>query len=191
LKLTLGALAAAELAINRWLDKRAFAPLAGLVLKLQCQDRYLFVLPEEDGLHLKQDWQGRVDCCLSAPASAWFALLGAADKAARLQAPPFVLTGKPDVALQLLDILQSQPLDLAHELSRIIGPLPAALLESAAKHSRRFARQAHSSLEHSLVEYLSAETALLPHRAEVQARFAELEGLQQRLDALQQRVNRL
>ncbi|KXU38967.1 hypothetical protein AXE65_11020 [Ventosimonas gracilis] len=63
--------------------------------------------------------------------------LGTADKAARLQAPPFVLAGKPDMA-----------------------------------------------------EYLPAETALLPHQAEACAGFAEREGLQQRLDALQ-RVNRL
>jgi len=41
-----------------------------------------------------------------------------------------------------------------------------------------------------MAEYLPAETALLPHQAEACAGFAEREGLQQRLDALQ-RVNRL
>jgi len=184
-------LIAAQRALNRLIDKRSLAPLAGLVLHLQCQDWHLFVLPEEDGLHLMQHWQGRVDCQLSAPASAWFGLLSAADKAARLQAPPFVLQGRPDLALQLLDILQHQSFDFAHELSRLIGPLPAALLENTTKHSRQFAQQAQASFKHSLAEYLSTETALLPCRQEAQARLMELTDLQQRLTRLEQRISRL
>jgi len=182
---------AAQRALNRLIDKRSLAPLAGLVLHLQCQDWHLFVLPEENGLHLRQDWQGRVDCHLSAPASAWLGLLKASDKAACVQAPPFVLQGQADLALQLLEILQSQPLDLIYEFSRIAGPLPAALLESAAKHSRQFAQQAQASLEYSLAEYLHTESALLPSRTEAEARFAELADCQRRLEQLEQRINRL
>jgi len=182
---------AAQQTLNRLIDKRSLAPLSGLVLKLQCQDFHLFVLPEENGLHLKQDWQGRVDCQLSAPASAWFGLLSAADKAARLQEPPFALQGQADLALQLLDIVQSQPFDFAHELSRLIGPLPAALVENTIKHSRQFAQQAQVSFKHSLAEYLRTETALLPSRTEAESHFADLADAQQLLTQLEQRISRL
>jgi len=191
LKLPSAALAAAELAINRALDKRGLAPLGGSVLKLQSQDGCLFVLVEEGCLHLKADWQGRVDCCLTAPLPAWLALLRSSDKAACVQAEPFICEGNIDLPLQLLHILQSQPLNLAHELSERIGPLPAALLESAAKRTRQFAQYASENLQQSLAAYLSTETALLPSHQEAQARFAEIADLTQRLDALERRISRL
>jgi len=186
-----GVLAAAQLALNRLLDKRLFAPLAGLALKLQSPHGHLFVLPDENGLHLKQDWQGAVDCCLFAPAPAWLALLTADDKAARIQAPPFECQGKVDLPLQLLSIVQSQPLELAHELSRLAGPLPAALLENILRCSRRLNEQAHSRLQQAFSEYLTSETSLLPHRGEIGAFFPKLTELQQHLNTLEQRVNAL
>jgi len=191
LKPASGTLVAAELFLNRLLDKQRFASLAGLVLKLQSPHGHLFVLVDENGLHFKQDWQGAVDCCLSAPASGWRALLTASDKVACVQAPPFECQGKVDLPLQLLGIVQSQPLDFAHELSRLAGPLPAAFLESALQQVRQVFGQAHHSLQQALAEYLTTETSLLPHRGEADAFFARLAELRQRLSALEQRVNLL
>jgi len=178
-------LKAAELALNRLIDKRELAALAGLVLKLQCQELCLFVLLDESGIALKTNWPGRIDCHLSAPLSAWLGLLAASDKAAPLQAPPFVCEGKAELPLQLLHLLRG---DFAYPFSRLAGPLPAALLERTSQYSREFSEQLKSSLQHSLAEYLTAETALLPSRNQIEAAFAEIADLQQRLAVLEQRL---
>ena len=192
-----GALAAAELGLNRVLklDSTALprlAPLSGQVIAIHCSapSLTLFVLPSGDGLQLASHWES-AHCSLNAPAAQLLQLLLAQDKNSVLHHPEVKLSGDSAALLTLSQVLNDLELDWEYELSRWLGPLAAPLLAGHMRLRAHWLEQGAGQLKQHLADFLSEESAGLVGRREAHSQFDELDRLKLALDRLDARINRL
>lgn len=196
--LTQAVLAALERGLNPILAMdavvgRRLARLQGKVIAIDCAaPRFtLFILPAYDGLHFAAHHEAEVDCTLKAPASRLAQLALSQNKTAILHSTDVTLEGDSAALIELSDILQSLELDWEYELSRWLGPMPAALLGQFVRKGRGWTDQSHESLRQSLSDWLAEESRTLVGRREGDARFAEIDALRLTVDRLEARIDRL
>lgn len=184
------------------LDPTALARLAALsgrVLAVECTAPAMsvFVLADDEGLHLHSQWSGTADCTLRAPATRLWQLLSQAEKTAILHADDVQLDGNTAVLLDLSDVLQNLELDWEYSLSQWLGPIATQALSQALRRSHAWGQRSRHSLHLSLAEYITEESRHLVGNPEAQARFAEIDHsvlavdrLEARLEQLSQRLKR-
>ena len=178
------------------LDPVALPRLAGLtgrVIAVQTRQPALrlYILPAGDGLHFAAHHEGDIDCTLSASATRLAELALARDKQRVLHQPDVRLEGDSTLLIELSDILQKLELDWQHEVSRWLGPLPAALLGDLARRGQALGEQSRDSLQLTLSNWLNEESRQLVGRLEGEARFAEIDALRLDVDRLDARLARL
>lgn len=196
--LTMALLAAAETGINQVLrlDSVALprlAQLTGRVLHVKVVSPALdvYVLPAGDGLHLASQYEGPVDCSLSAPLPRLAELASSNDKSRVLHADDVELSGDSAPLLTLAEILADLQLDWEDRLSDWLGPLAAGLIGQGVRQSVRWSSQTLHSLEQNVADYLTEEARSLVGRREAEARFSELDRLRLQLDRLDARLQRV
>jgi len=169
------------------------ATLTGRVIAVQTRQPslQLYILPAGDGLHFAAHHEGDVDCTLKAPATRLAELALARDKQRVLHQPDVRLEGDSALLIELADILQKLELDWQHEVSRWLGPLPAALLGDLARRGQALGEQSRDSLQLTLSNWLNEESRQLVGRLEGEARFAEIDALRLDVDRLDARLARL
>lgn len=196
--LTDGLLAGIEAGLNATLrlDSTALprlGRLAGQVILVDCvQPRQrLYLIPGPAGLTLARHWEAPASCTLRAPLGTLMQLALRKDKTRVLHAPEVSLSGDNAALTELAAILQGLELDWEYELSRWLGPVPAALLGGHVRLRTQWARQGSERMLATLSDYLNEETRTLVGKREAEARLRELDQLKLDTDRLQARFDRL
>lgn len=76
-------------------------------------------------------------------------------------------------------------------LARTLGDVPAHAIARRLRNALRWSQQARASVDANIEDYLHEESGLVPGRREAEARFADIDELASRTDALAERINRL
>ncbi|MBF7142144.1 MULTISPECIES: ubiquinone biosynthesis accessory factor UbiJ [Pseudomonas] len=193
-----GLLAAAEAGLNATLrlDSTALprlARLAGQVILVDCVQplQRLYVIPGPEGLTLARHWEAPADCTLRAPLGTLVQLAVRKDKTRVLHAPDVTLSGDSAALMELAAVLEGLSLDWEYEVSRWLGPVPAALLGSHVRLHTQWAKRGGERMLATLADYLNEETQTLVGKREADARLRELDQLKLDTDRLQARFDRL
>lgn len=98
------------------------------------------------------------------------------------------IEGDAGLAAVVSDLARDLRWDVAHDLSGVIGDIPATRLIGAGKSVLDVARTARRRLTGNVAEYLGEESGLMANQSSFHAWQADVQSLQQRLDALDARV---
>ena len=175
------------------LTAQRLAALQGRVLLIHRREPALsiYLLPGSDGLRLTADYEGDVDCSLSAPASLLARLALSSERQQLLQVPELELSGDTQVLVQLQNIFADLQIDGEAALARRLGPVAAHAIGRLARGGHNWLGTSRDSLQQSVAEYLTEEGQQLVGCAEADAAAAQIHELRLQLDRLDARVQRL
>lgn len=143
-----------------------------------------------DSVELSGESSGDPDVCISGSLLTLARLAGSADATA-IRAGSIELIGDVYKAQAFQKLLGYAKPDIEEELSAIIGDTAAHGLGELARGFGRWARDARSTMEDNLREYLQEESRDLPSRYETE-RFAEqVQALRDDVERLAARIDRL
>lgn len=192
------AIAAIELAVNRALelDPQASEKLAALSeyqFRFSCTAPVfdVVVIPGYSGAELYGNYEGDVTSTLRGEASAFSRLLGASDPAGELINGKLELDGDSAPLIELQKIISNLDMDweapLVANLGDVVGHQIAQILRSAFE----WGKQAGSSLNRQVEEFVHEEARWAPPQLEVEDFFSDITQLGQRVDRLHARMSRL
>lgn len=101
------------------------------------------------------------------------------------------VNGDVTLAQQLQAVINRLEPDWEAALAARIGDVPAHFLGRRVREAIQWSRRAHESLLANVEEYLHEETRTLPPRAELDARFQDIDDLRLAVDRLEARTARL
>lgn len=193
------ALAGLEYVVNKALEldpgtRNRLAQLNGKVLLIHClsPDIKAYCLPTSDGLLLKS-WQddSHITSSLSGTFSDFVQLLQADDKAAALINGELTVRGESGDFIALQSALADLNVDWEQPLARIFGDVGGHQLGRFIRSSLALGKQLNENVHAQIEEFLHTEASLLPPRAELDAFYADISSLGQRVDRLEARVQRV
>ncbi|MBA6413933.1 SCP2 sterol-binding domain-containing protein [Parahaliea sp. F7430] len=192
------ALAALEQVLNRALEldpnsHRVLAPLSGSVFALHCSAPpfQVFLLPEDKGIRLAGQHVGTVTTRVSGEASDFAELATAADPTAALINGKLSLEGDSGPLIELQKALSGLDLDWEAPLVNQLGDVIGHQVAQSFRGLFSFSKQAHSSLERQLEEFIHEEARLCPPRLELEDFYRDVAELAERSERLASRTERL
>lgn len=99
--------------------------------------------------------------------------------------------GDPERVRHLARRLHEIAPDWEALLARILGDAPAHIVARRLRDALRWSQQARASVDANIEDYLHEESGLVPGRREAEARFSDIQDLGTRVEALEERLNRL
>lgn len=187
-----------EAAINRYLrldpeiDTRMQA-LSGrcIGLDLRGLDLRLYVFPGRQGIRLLDRIDGEPDTVLRGTplGMARLGLGGSGEKT--LFSGDVEIHGDVETGQLFKSILDEMEIDWEEQLSHFTGDVIAHQLGNMARHTRKMFKQARTTLEQDIGEYLQEELRLLPARIETANFSTDVNMLRMSVDRLEARVRRL
>lgn len=168
---------------DRLQDRSLSVALAGTSLGVTLSVR-------DDTLHVTSGVDQAADVAIETRLLDLPALLEA-DSADAVRRANAKLRGDLGVAEDYARLLRHARPDLEGELARLIGDIPAHALGTLARGGLRWWTDAQHACEQNVVDYLQAESRVLPNALEM-ARFArDIERTRDDVARLEQRVERL
>ena len=187
-----------EAAINRYLrlDPEIGTRMQALSgrcigLELRGLDLRLYVFPGRQGIHLLDRIDGEPDTVLRGTplGMARLGLGGSSEKT--LFSGDVEIHGDVETGQLFKSILDEMEIDWEEQLSHFTGDVIAHQLGNMARHSRKMFKQARTTLEQDIGEYLQEELRLLPARIETANFSTDVNMLRMSVDRLEARVRRL
>lgn len=170
------------------------AKLEGKVLLVHCStpDIKVYCLPGKNGLQL-QSWydEKHVSSSLEGSLSEFVSLLQAEDKAASLINGAFTVKGDSADFIALQEALAQLDIDWEQPLSRLVGDMGSHHIGKMLRGSLAWGKQAHSSMQRNVEEFIHEEARLLPPRLELDNFYSDVSSLGLRVDRLEARLQRL
>lgn len=189
---------ALELALNRALQldpaaRRKLAALQGQVFHLCCTNPEIdfYLSPEPDRIRLMGYWDSAVTTAITGQASDFAELASATDPTAALINGNLVLEGDSAGLIELQKILSGLDMDWEAPLVRAFGDIAGHQLAQGLRGLFSWGRQASSSFNRQLEEFIVEEARLTPSRPEVEDFCQDLEDLKLRVDRLTARMKKL
>ena len=193
-----GAVAALESAANRALALdpvagRKLAELEGHTFKICCTAPRLdvVILPSADGIQLFGQYEGPVTTTIRGEASDFTRLVGATDPAGELINGNLELDGDSAPLIELQKILSSLDMDWEAPLVANLGDVAGHQLARVMQGLFGWGQRAGRSLNRQLEEYIHEEARLAPPRLEIEDFFEDLNQLNQTVDRVAARIQRL
>ena len=169
------------------------ADLAGTVAAIRVRDTALAMVftIREDGVDLSRLTDQEPDLVISGSMLTLARVISGGGEEDLLRDGSLELTGNPYKAQAFQRLLASARPDPEEELSRIVGDTAAHGMGEFARAFGRWARDARSTMEQNIAEYLQEESRETPSRYEFE-RFADEVGrLRDDVDRLAARLDRL
>ncbi|CAA0079524.1 Uncharacterised protein [BD1-7 clade bacterium] len=196
-----GRLTALESVVNRALEldpmaRQRLESLAGKSIRLQCTDPDIDLCVAVEGQSIQLMLVGEGDAPtttahLSGDMSAFIRLLTAEDKAAEMINADLRLQGESSLLIDLQDILAHVELDWEYHLARVIGDLPAHALGKFSRETLQWLKSTQPVFLRHVQEFVLEEGRLAPTQAEMDAFIDEIHVLDERVERLQARLQRL
>jgi ubiquinone biosynthesis protein UbiJ len=189
-----------ENAGNRLLrfDPDTAASLSGMqgkVFKLEIQvvDKVLFFIPGEDGLQIREDWQGDVNITLKGSPLGFvqYALRQKNADNRVFQNKKLIIEGDVELAQDFQRILGAIDIDFEELLSHYVGDVAAHQVGRGVRMFRQWAAEAAESLRLDTREYMEEELRVLAPDWRVAAFIDRTDVLRADVERLEQRVKRL
>lgn len=168
----------------------ALAQLSGKVIQLELTaiPFNIIIVPTQDGIHLKDDYQDHIDTTIR---GAPFTLL------ALLQQPQINLANHPEVqvsgdihtAQQLITCLKHLHIDWEEHIARWLGDTPAHHLGHFWRQSQTQVQKQLQSWQLNVSEYVQEEARYLPAQGEVNVFLNAVDTLRDDVERLEQRIN--
>lgn len=166
--------------------------LEGRVVAVRLRDTalalYFFV--EEGAIHPRGEFDGEPDVAITGSLPA-LAKLAARSGEQAVRDGTLELSGDADVARRFQQLLQYGRPDLEEELAAVIGDSAAHGLGRFARSLREWGREARSTFEQNVAEYLQEESRAVPSRHEGAAFRRDVETLRDDVERLEARLRRL
>lgn len=170
------------------------AKLEGKVLLVHCSspDIKVHCLPGKNGLQLKS-WvdEKQISSSLIGSLSEFVSLLQAEDKAAALINGAITVKGDSADFIALQEALTQLNIDWEQPLSRLFGDVGSHQLGKMLRNSFAWGKQAHSSMQRNVEEFIHEEARLLPPRIELENFYSDVSSLGLRVERLEARLQRL
>lgn len=169
------------------------ADLAGTVAAIRVSDTALamvFVIDGE-GVELARRSDAEPDIVIAGSLVTLARVVAGGGEEDLLRDGSLQLTGNPYKAQAFQRLLASARPDLEEELSRLVGDTAARGVGEVARSFAGWARQARSTMEQNLAEYLKEESRAVPSRYEAERFAEEVSRLRDDVDRLAARLDRL
>jgi len=101
------------------------------------------------------------------------------------------LTGDEEIALQFQDLLRYGRPDLEEELSGVVGDVVANTVGEFARNLERWGKEARSTLQQNVSEYLQEENRTVPSRYETDVFREQVESLRDDVARFEARLKRV
>jgi len=196
--LTTAALAALEAALNRALTldpagQQHLARLAGRTFAIECTAPviHVYLQPGAERTRLLGYYDGPVTTRVRGSASDFAELAGASDPAATLINGNLVLQGDSAPLIELQGIIGRLDLDWEAPLVNVLGDVAGHQLAQFLRAGFSAGTAASTSLLRQLEEFIHEEARLTPPRLEVEDFYGDVQALQQRVERLGSRLERL
>jgi len=198
MQLTASMISGLESAINRYLrlDPDSCVRMAALTgccigIELRGLDVTLFIFPGEQGIRIKQQFDGKADTVLRGTplGMARLGLGGSTEKT--LFSGDVSIDGDVETGQAFKSILDEIDIDWEEQLSRLTGDVIAHQLGNAARHARKILRHGRNTLQKDVSEYLHEELRVLPARIETENFSADVTRINIDTDRLAARIKRL
>ena len=199
--LTAGRLAALEAIVNRALRldplaQQRLESLAGKSIRLECTDPAVDVIiaVANGTIHLsvfdaEQPLETTSHLC--GDLTAFTRLLTAEDKAAEMINADLRLHGDSGLLIELQEILSNVEIDWEFHLARLVGDLPAHMLGKIGRDGWQWMKNTQPVFWRHLQEYVLEEARLSPNQAELDNFVDQVQALDERVERLQARLQRL
>jgi ubiquinone biosynthesis protein UbiJ len=192
------AYAGLEEAINQRLAldpaaKERMGQLHGRVIALELQglDTTLFFIPGPDRLQLLSRHEGEPECTLSGTPGTMLQMLQGAKEGTPVIPEEVALSGDKELAQRFVTILQTAEVDWERHLSRYTGELIAQEVGRLVRGGMAWGEHIADTLGAELRMMLQEQSGPLPGRDEIAAFMADVEHLRDRVERLEERINRL
>ncbi len=164
----------------------ALSKLAHKIIRVELSDLALnFTLfPDEQNIIVLSDYNGEVDVLIMGRPFSLLRLL-LPEGSTLADNPDVIIKGDINIAQQLQELLKSLNIDWEQQLAQKLGDIPANRLGTLFRHCQTQT----NNLPNILSEYLQANH--LPTRIEVEIFFNAIATLQDDIERLEQRVQRL
>jgi len=113
------------------------------------------------------------------------------DAIAQIRRGSATVSGNLHIAQEFGRLLRLAKPELEEQMARWIGDLPAHQLSSFAKHTNAWARQVVKAIEANVAEYLREESGQVPHAAELEAFYMDIDVLRDDVARASQRIDKL
>lgn len=168
------------------------AELDGRVVAVRLRDTALalYFLVEAGSIRPRGEFDGEPDVVITGSLPALAKLAGRAGEQA-VRDGSLELAGDADIARMFQQLLQHGRPDLEEELAGAVGDAAAHGLGRFARSLGEWGRQARSTFEQNVTEYLQEESRALPSRHEGEAFRRDVETLRDDVERLEARLRRL
>ena len=178
------------------LDSQVFQSLKELSGKVICIDltgfgKRLYLLPNENGIALRDSWTEDPDVMLSG-STLTFAQLGLRGLNPDLfTRGKLTIEGDIELGQRFQQIIESVDIDWEELLSEYVGDISAHQIGNIARTFADWQRNVRSTVEQNLSEYLQEEARVLAPESRVSRFTSAVDELRSAVDRLEQRVQRL
>ena len=191
-------LAGLESALNQALNfapegKAELAQLEGTVFALQCTSPALqvYLQPLQDSVRLIGVYDGPVTTRVRGAASDFTELASSKDPTATLINGELELEGNSAALIELQQILGRLDIDWEAPLVEALGDVAGHQLAQLLRATFTWGKQASSSLQRQLDEFIHEEARLCPPRLELEDFYADVQQLGLKVERLTLRTQRL
>ena len=198
MQLPAGVISVLESVINRYLqlDPDTGARMAALAghcigIDLQGMDLQLFILPDAQGIQLRDHIDGEPDTVLHGTPLG-MARLGLGNSTEKtLFSGAVSITGDVETGQAFKAVLDDMDIDWEEQLSMLTGDVIAHQLNNTARRAGKTFRHSQRTLEKDIGEYLQEELRVLPARIETENFSAAVTRISIDADRLAARIKRL
>lgn len=166
--------------------------LTGKVIRLRLASTppvEILVLPSENGLQLAENHSTEPHVTLAGDIPVFGRLLLRRVLPDMAAAGEVQISGDIELGQQFQQILKNIDIDWEEQTARVVGDVMAHQIGNGVRGLRRWSRQVWRTLGANTAEYWQEESRLLPTRLRVDAWQQAVEALRHETDRLQQRVD--
>ncbi|NKB62485.1 MAG: hypothetical protein GKR95_18315 [Gammaproteobacteria bacterium] len=174
-------------------SKRNIASLEDkiLCLDITAPEIVLFLIPDGDGIRIKEQSDREADVTLSGPLTAFARLGMGGSESGVLSNGQVIMKGDADIGQTFQKVLGQIDLDLEELLSRYIGDVPARKTGNAARRAGEWVGETIDLSSENVADFLTEEAKLLITPVAMERMENGVHDLRSNVDRLEQRIRRL
>lgn len=169
------------------------AAMAGKVIAIELvgPEKTIYIIPQAEGVLLQTDYQGDVHACIKGSPFALLKLARSTDQQPTSFNSEVEISGDLALGQHLQQMMKRLDLDWEELLSHKVGDVAAHQIGNALRGFSSWAKEAHTTIEQNIGEYVRIEAELTPDQQQIEVFMNQVEDMRNDVDRLEQRINRL
>ena len=169
------------------------AQFSGKVVKLEVLDinKVLYLFPDTDGIHIREEYDGHVDTILCGSLVSLFKMGLVSNAAELLLQGEVEISGDTRLGHQFKNVFAKMEIDWSEPLAKLFGDSLGYQIQQTGKTLGQWGKQSIQSLSMSVGEYLQEESRDVVTETELEIFNNEVDRLRNDVDRLQARLTLL